>query len=245
MENMPIIDLIHAISVAHTYQPKNFNNYSLKTYFMVCLIAMGPSSTLRSILTGGQWAFVGSPTAVPTLLIAMALVLLTGGLPSPLLSIVRLLNIMSTVTSVEGGIRHLSRNPDVTAIASFLLGIANAGGGGVWSVLVDAWFGSGQYRWARLSIPLPRWILISLAWNIVTWSKCAMTPFVYAFIEFSLYILLLVDELFSALLRGSPSTPAPKSTVKIVSSTGKVLASAEIDSKTLLSKTAPSKEKRD
>lgn len=213
MANMPIIDLIHALSVAHTYHPKNFKGYNWKIYFMVCLIAMGPSSTLRAIMTGRAWSFTGSPTAIPSLLIAMLITSLTGGLPAPLIGLVRLLNVMSTVTSVEAGVRALNKNPDITAIASFLIGLANTGGGQIWSVLVDAWFGSGEYKWSRLNSQFPRWVFVSLAWNIVVWSKCDMTPQMYAGIEMGIFAILLIDAIM--VLVRTPSSPAPSTPSKV------------------------------
>lgn len=237
MENMPIIDIIHAFSVSHTYHPKYYKNYNWKIYFLVCLVAMGPSSTLRAIMTGRPWSFTGSPTTVPSLVLAMLITHWTGGLPAPLIGLIRLLNVMSTVTSVESGMRSLYKFPEMNAAAMFMIGLANTGGGTIWSVLVDAWFGSGQYKWSRVNEQFPRWVFVSLMWNAVILSNCSLTPHNYALVEIYIYVILLADAIHVLARTPPPPSPAPSapsssdptssSTKKVVPSTSSSLTFAK------------------
>jgi hypothetical protein len=192
--NRPVLDLIHALSVANAYHPKKFNNYSWKKYFLVCLIASGPSWTLRSLVMGEPWSFVGSPTAIPCLLLAMTIAGLLGGLPGPVGQLVSTWNAMSSVVSVQGGVRILQSTPKVTPMASWLLGIANGSGGAVWNVLVQAWFGHGQYKWETLDRLIPSWILLSTTWNIFFWSNCTVNANTLALIEYALFLIIVLDS---------------------------------------------------
>ena len=211
--NRPVQDLIHALVVAHVYHPKNFKNYGLLKYFFVCLIAMGPSYTLRSIVMGEPWAFVYSPTAIPCLLFAMLVSLSLGGLPKRASSTLAILNLMSSVMSVQSGVKSLQGNPKVTALASLLLGTANGSGGLVWNILINAWFGPenlrGQYKWERINKALPGWILLSTVWNVYYWSNCPAGPHIDAAIQYALFFLLVAEVYYSAWTTNAAANPAP------------------------------------
>ena len=242
--NDPVIDLIHAFAVANAYHPKNYGGYSLKRYFLVCLVAMGPSSTLRHIFLGRPWAFVDSISGIPALLLAMAVTLLLNGLPSPIASLVGLLNTMSTVTSVESGVRKLQAHPDVTSQAAFLLGIVNGGGGAVWSILVDGWCRSGRFAWEKLNPQLYRWVFISLFWNIAFWSKCKLTPHHIAVLQFTLYGLLLIDNFVTNLFaRSSSPVRVPVSTSTSITSSKSEKTPSSVNTEGIKSRTVEKKQK--
>lgn len=194
-KNYVIVDLIHALCVVNAYHPKNFNNYSWKKYFLACLIAMGPSSTLRAILTGLPWAFTITSSTIPMLLVAMAFTMVVGRLPTPILGLLRYANNFSTVLSVRDGVLALHSNLRFSAIGCILVGIANGGGGAVWGILIAGWFGTGTFNWEKLNAKLPIWTLVSLVWNIVFWSKCNLAPINLAVVEVALYVLLCLDSL--------------------------------------------------
>lgn len=205
--NRPILDLIHALAVTNSFHPKKGIEMSWKRYFLVCLIAMGPSYTLRSIVMGEPWAFVGSPTMIPCLIFSILLVGLLRGLPAPIGSLITMLNGMSSVVSVESGVRTLQGDLRVTALSCFLLGILNGSGGAVWNVLVQAWFGHGNYKWETLNSLIPIWILLSLTWNVVFWSKCAPNATTLTMIEYTLFAICVVYSILTSKPATQKQTP--------------------------------------
>lgn len=221
-QNRPLWDLIHALVVAHMYAPKNFRNYNVLTYLVVVIIALGPSYTLRALVTGEPWAFLISPTIGPCLLLSVGLVLLTGGLPQPIVSVLSIINHMSSVNSVHGGVVWYQNSPRITGAGAFLGGILHGCGGLVWSILVNAWFGSGLYQWERIPFGLPMWIVLSTVWNVFYWSNCNNPSGSYTLIvEITLFCILVVDSFVRA--RPSPasssrSKPAPPPKSKSASS---------------------------
>jgi hypothetical protein len=200
----PIWNLIHALVICHKYAPNKFNNYSVKVYFGVCLIAMSPSYTLRALVMGQPWGFVLTREILLFLAIGMFTVLILGGLPKRILSPLQLLNQMSTVLSVRGGVQYLQQFPGVTSSGCILVGILHGGGGTLWWILVNSWFGEMKYRWERINEDLPKWVAISVVWNIFFWSECSCGS---NLVEISLFVILVSHATLRSTLKKMSSKP--------------------------------------
>jgi len=131
-----------------------------------------------------------------------------------------MLNAMSSIVSVESGVRALQADSRVSALSCILIGILNGSGGAVWNVLVQAWFVHGTYKWETLNSSIPLWILLSLTWNVVFWSKCTLNPTTIAMIQYTLFAISIAYPVVKSIFSPNPAATKqapPTQTEKVAS----------------------------